>query len=102
MKDALANEIGSKLPVKITTADGVEIVRYIRGFADPQTNIALISETSYSLALKILEVKDIRKLEYAENAEGNWKVLYAKWMNKPAKPISLLLVLVNMLFYLSH
>jgi hypothetical protein len=99
MKEALAKEVGSKFPLKMTTSDGVEIVRYIRGFADQQNNIALISETSYSMALKILEVRDIRKLEYAENAEGNWKVLYARWMNKPAKPLPFLLILSNLLFY---
>ena len=96
MKDALAKEVGSKFPVKITTTSGEEIVRYIRGFADQQTNILLISETSYSLALKILEVKDIRKLQYAENAEGNWKTLYAKWMTKPTKPLSLYLSLISL------
>jgi hypothetical protein len=58
----------------------------VRGFADQQTNIVLVSETSYSLALKIIEVKEIRTLEYGlENSDGIWKVLHAKWLRKTAK-----------------
>jgi len=84
MKDVLTAKIGSRFPVKITRKDGQVMVRYIRGFADQQTNILLISETSYSLALKIIEVKDIQTLEYAlENTAGTWKVLHAKWIKKP-------------------
>ena len=97
MKDALAKKVGSKFPVKMTSANGEEMVRYIRGFADQQTNVVLISETAYSLALKILEVKDIRKLEYAEDRMGSWKILYAKWINKPAKPMVFSLGLMSLL-----
>ncbi|MEX2234476.1 MAG: hypothetical protein WD824_20080 [Cyclobacteriaceae bacterium] len=83
MKEALAKRAGSKFPGKITRKDGEVIVRYIRGFADQQTNIVLISETSYSLALQILEVKDIRTLECSsENSDGVWKILHAKWLKK--------------------
>jgi hypothetical protein len=86
MKEALSKESGSRFPLKITLKDGEQIVRYIRGFADQQTNIVLISETSYSLALKIIEVKHIRTLEYApENSGGVWRVLHAKWFAKVAK-----------------
>lgn len=83
MKEALAKRVGSKFPIKITTRGGEVIVPYIRGFADQQTNIVLISETSYSLALQILEVKDIRTMECAsENSDGVWKILQAKWFKK--------------------
>ena len=99
MTATLAKKVGSKFPVKITTIDGEEIVRYIRGFADQQTNIVLVSENSYSLALKILEVKNIRKLQYAESAEGEWKTLYAKWLNRPAKPLTFYLALISVCFY---
>jgi hypothetical protein len=102
MKDALSKEIGSKFPLRITRANGEELVRYVRGFADQQTNILLISETSYSLAMTILEVKDIRKLEYAEDADSNWKVLYAKWMSKPARPLTFLLGFFSVLLYVSY
>ena len=85
MKDSLAREVNSRFPLKITLREGGEIVRYIRGFADQQTNILLISETSYSLALKILEIKDIRKVEYSpEKKEGSWKTLHARWLLKQA------------------
>ena len=81
MKDALSKEVSSKFPVKLTQNDGKVMVRYIRGFADPQSNIVLYSETSYSLALKILEVKEIRALEYTpEHPERAFKILQAKWL----------------------
>ena len=96
---ALTKEVGSKFPVKITKSDGEELVRYIRGFADAQANILLISETSYSLALKIIEVKEIRKLEYAsENSSGKWKVLRAKWMKKPTRPLTFYLGFIGLFF----
>lgn len=101
MTAALTREAGSKFPVRITTSDGEEMVRYIRGFADQQMNIVLVSENAYSLALKIVEVKNIRKLEYAENAEGAWKTLYAKWMNKSAKPFTFYLGLISLFFHYS-
>lgn len=83
MKDALMNMIGSKFPLKITLSNGDVMVRYIRGFADQQTNILLISENAYTLALRILEVKEIRTLEFAEeNTGGEWKVLHAKWLRR--------------------
>ena len=86
MKDALEREIGSKLPLKITHKDGEVMVRYIRGFADQQTNILLVSENAYILALKILEVKDIRTLEYAPDNNGRtWQILHAKWLTKERK-----------------
>lgn len=96
MKAALAKEVGSKFPVKITKSDGEKLVRYVRGFADQQANILLISETSYSLSLKILEVKEIQRLEFAsEDAVGQWKVLQAKWMKKN-RPLTFYLGLISL------
>jgi hypothetical protein len=86
MKDALAKNVGSKFPVKVTTCNGEVMVRYIRGFADTLSNIVLISENSYSLALRILEVKEIEKLEFApENSDGEWKTMVAKSSKNRAK-----------------
>jgi hypothetical protein len=100
---ALTKEVGSKFPVKITKENGEEMVRYIRGFADAQTNILLISETSFTLALKIIEVKDIRKLEYASvNSEGKWKVLHAKWLKKTIRPLTFYLGFLGPFFSFSH
>jgi len=96
MKDALAKEAGSRFPMKITLANGEVMVRYIRGFADHKSSILLISENSYSLALKVLEVKDIAKLEYAEDANSQWKILRAKWINKPARPLTFYLGLFSL------
>lgn len=84
MKDALIKEADSKFPLKITRKDGESIVGYIRGFADQQTNILLISETPYSLGLKIIEIKDIRIVEYpqVDKGSGSPKILRAKWFKK--------------------
>lgn len=86
LKDALGEAIGSKFPVKITRTDGEVMVRYIRGFADQQTNILLVSENAYSLAMKILEVKEILTLEYAPaNGTQKWTTLHSKWVMKHRK-----------------
>lgn len=79
MKDTLAKEAGSKFPLKITLKSGQVIIRYVRGFADQQSNILLISENPYSLAMRILEIKDILVLQFAnENTDGHWKTLQAR------------------------
>jgi hypothetical protein len=86
MREALSKEMGSKFPIKITRVDGEQIVRYMRGFADAQNNILLVSESSFSLALKILELKEIQSIEYGEeNSGGVWKVIHAKWNRKSLK-----------------
>jgi len=86
MKDALAKMAGSRFPVKMTLSSGDVLVRYVRGFADQQSNIVLTSDTSYSIAMKITEVKDIAILEFAqEKSNGGWVTLHAKWRRKPEK-----------------
>ena len=84
MKEVLKKEIGAANPVKMTTKNGETSAVYIRGFADQQTNILLISNTHASIGLKILEVKDIFSLEYPEGTktvEGS-RILHAKWLKK--------------------
>ena len=86
MKEALAKKAGSKFPVKIVTINGVALIRYIRGFADADRNIVLMADNAHTLALRILEVKDICRLEFAhENSEGDWETLAAKWAGKQAE-----------------
>src|SRR5688572_12206053 len=86
MKEALGKMTGSKFPVKLTLSNGEVLVRYIRGFADQRSNIVLISETSYSLAMKIIEIKEIAGLEFAtEQSQGNWIRLISKWLGKAEK-----------------
>jgi hypothetical protein len=89
MKEALGKMTGSKFPVKMTLLNGEVLVRYVRGFADQQSNIVLTSETSYSIAMKITEVKEIAVLEYAqEKSNGSWVTLYARWRKKPEKDMN--------------
>lgn len=80
MKEALNEAVGAKFPLKITRKDGQVIVCYIRGFADLQTNIILISETPESVGLKIQEIKDIRIVEIPEKDSGVSRTLYARWL----------------------
>lgn len=82
MKDAFGKLAGSKFPVKVVLLTGEAMVRYIRGFADQQSSIVLISETSYSLAMKIVEVKEIAALEFTREDNGGWVRLNAKWSQK--------------------
>lgn len=84
MKEALKKQTGAANPVKITMKNGETSHVYIRGFADQQTNILLISNTHASIGLKILEVKDVFSLEYPEGTkilEGS-RILHAKWLKK--------------------
>ena len=86
MKDILTKHVGSKFPVKITLSTGETIIRYVRGFADHQTNILLISENAYTLALRILEVKEIDTLEFAEEGtETVWRTVRARWQESRTK-----------------
>jgi hypothetical protein len=39
------------------------VVTYIRGFADPDCNIVLVSEESHSLRMNIIEIKDIEQIQ---------------------------------------
>ncbi len=76
LKEALIDRVGLKFPIKVLLRDEKEILCYVRGFADPQRNVLLISENAYTLAMKILEVKDIQVVEYGtENSDGEWTVL---------------------------
>ncbi len=70
MKERLAEITGSSFLVKFTLRNGSTIDRYLRGFADQQRNIILISENAYTLALEILEVKDIQTAEFGGNSSG--------------------------------
>lgn len=82
MKEALLKEVGKPFPLKITCSGGEMMVVYIRGFADSQTNILMISKTPYSIGLRILEIKDISMVEYLrpDKALGSSEILRAKWL----------------------
>lgn len=64
MKERLAEIAGSNFSITFTLRNGSALDRYLRGFADQQRNIVLISENAHTLALEILEIKDIQTVEF--------------------------------------
>lgn len=84
MRETLRHIVGSKFPMRLTLSNGDVLVRYLRGFADRQTNMVLISENPYTLAMKVVEIKDIQQLEFGQaNSGGRWKTLRAEWLEAP-------------------
>jgi hypothetical protein len=79
MREIMAQRAGSKFPVRITTREGEELIRYVRGFADAEGEMVLLSETSYSMSMKIMEIKDIAILEFSEGDDAPWVKYTAKW-----------------------
>ena len=62
MRATLSNCVGSTEPFYIKKKDDKVIVTFIRGFADPDKNILLISEKVHSLGMHILEIKHIQEI----------------------------------------
>jgi hypothetical protein len=86
MKEALSEEVGAPNPLRITTRNGEVTIRFIRGFADNQNNILLLSEKFETTGLKILEVKEIFAVEYFDGTTKNFsKSLQAKGVKKILK-----------------
>jgi hypothetical protein len=83
MKAALSDHVGAPNPLRITNKNGEVMVRFIRGFADNQNNILLLSEKFETTGLKILEVKEIFAVEYFDETKQNFtKMLQAKGAKK--------------------
>ena len=62
MRATLSACVGSKNPFCIKKKDDEVLVTFIRGFADPDRNIVLISEKMHSLGMNILEIKNIQEI----------------------------------------
>jgi hypothetical protein len=63
MRARLTSCVGSPEPIYIKKKNEEVVVTYIRGFADPDQNIVLISEKSYSLGMNIIEIKNIQEIK---------------------------------------
>jgi hypothetical protein len=86
IKAALAQEVGASNPLKITNKNGDVMVRFIRGFADNQNNILLLSEKFETTGLKILEVNEIFAVEYFDEIKQDFsKKLQARGVKKILK-----------------
>ena len=62
VKQALLNCMGSREPYRIKKKNDEVVVTFIRGFADADQNIVLISEKLTSMGMNIIEIKNIREI----------------------------------------
>lgn len=62
IRQGLMNCVGSQEPFCIKTTDNQVVIKFIRGFADPDRNIILISEQSHSLGMNIIDIKKIEEV----------------------------------------
>jgi hypothetical protein len=63
MRARLINCIGSAEPFCIRKKNDEIVITYIRGFADPDRNIVLVSEKFTSLGMNIIEIKNIQEIQ---------------------------------------
>ena len=63
MRATLADYVGSHRPFCIKKKNDEMLVTFIRGFADSDHNIVLISEKSHSLGMNIIEIKNIQEIK---------------------------------------
>ncbi len=63
LRNRLVSCVGSDAPFCIKKKNDEILVTYIRGFADPDCNIVLISEKSHSLGMNIIEIKHIEEIQ---------------------------------------
>jgi hypothetical protein len=86
MKETLSMEVGAPNRLRITNKNGEVMVRFIRGFADNQNNILLLSEKFETTGLKILEVKEIFTVEFFDETKRDFsKMLQIKGVKKILK-----------------
>jgi len=63
MRARLSDYVGSQKPFCIKKKNDEVLVTFIRGFADSDHNIVLISEKSQSLGMNIIEIKNIQEIK---------------------------------------
>ena len=62
MKALLSHCVGSPEPFCIKKKNNEVVVTFIRGFADADQNIVLISEKRNSTGMNFIEIKNIREI----------------------------------------
>jgi hypothetical protein len=63
MRTRLINCVGTHEPFCIKKKNNEVLVTFIRGFADQDRNIVLISEKSQSMGMNIIEIKNIQEIQ---------------------------------------
>ena len=62
MKALLSSCVGSQRPFYIKKKNDEVVVTFIRGFADAERNIVLISEKLTSVGMNFIEIKNIQEI----------------------------------------
>jgi hypothetical protein len=62
MKALLSSCVGSREPFYIKKKNDEVVVTFIRGFADAERNIVLISEKLTSVGMNVIEIKNIQEI----------------------------------------
>jgi hypothetical protein len=63
MRERLIHCTGTGEPFCITKKNDEVVVTFVRGFADPDRNIILISEQSHSRGMNFIEIKNIQEIQ---------------------------------------
>jgi len=63
IRTKLLDFVGSQEPIFIRKRNDEVVVKFIRGFADSDRNIVLISEESHSRGMNIIEIKNIQEIQ---------------------------------------
>jgi hypothetical protein len=62
LKSKLTLSIGSRNPLQIRKKNLEVVICYVRGFADPKQDVLLFSDNPDSMAMRILEIKNIHAI----------------------------------------
>jgi hypothetical protein len=63
MRETLMNCVVAGEPFCIKKKNDEIVVTFVRGFADPDRNIILISEKSHSIGMNFIEIKHIQEVQ---------------------------------------
>jgi hypothetical protein len=62
MRETLISCAGTEEPFCIRKKNDEVVVTFVRGFADPDRNIILISDKPHSWGMNIIEIKNIQQI----------------------------------------
>jgi hypothetical protein len=63
MRNRLIHCTGTGVPFYIRKKNDEVVITFVRGFADPDRNIILISQESHSRGMNFIEIKNIQEIQ---------------------------------------